>query len=95
VRRLRRWSAASWAVPAEPRAAGSRADVTAAAVQRIAYLGADAEREPRRVVPRLADTTLADQLAVVVDDVVRTGEPAAVAATAAELAALRAALGFR
>ena len=44
-------------------------------MQRIADLGADAEGEPRRPVPRLADTALADQLAVVVDDVLRTGDP--------------------
>jgi hypothetical protein len=117
VRRLRRWTAGSWTVPAEPaaRAAGpgaargaagpaagsgagaarrTRADVTAAAVQRIADLGADAEARPRRPVPRLADTVLTDQLAVVADDVLRTGDPAAAATLAAELTALRAALGF-
>jgi pyrimidine operon attenuation protein/uracil phosphoribosyltransferase len=68
--------------------------VTAAAVQRIADLGADAEGEPRRPVPRLGDAALPDQLAVLVDDVLRTGDPAAVRAAAAELTALRAALGL-
>jgi hypothetical protein len=68
--------------------------VTAAAVQRMADLAAAAEGEPRRVVPQLGDTVLADQLAVVVDDVLRAGDPAAVRALGAELPALRAALGF-
>lgn len=95
VPRLRRWTAGSWTVPAEPPAAGTRAEVAAAALQRVADLGADAEGRPRRPVPRLADTTLADQLAVLVDDVLRSGDPAAVAAVAAELSALRAALGYR
>ena len=99
MRRLRRWTAESWALPAELRTAGAaaprRADVAAAAVQRIADLGAGAERRPPRPVPRLADPVLADQLAVVVGDVLRVAEPDAVAGTLAELSALRAALGFR
>jgi len=111
VRRLRRWTAASWALPAGPprptrptgglagsggsAAAGgaaTRAEAAAAAVQRIADLGAAAEGRPPRPVPRLADTVLADQLAVVVDDVLRTGDRDAAHAVAAELAALRRAL---
>ena len=68
--------------------------MTAGAVQRIADLGAAAEGRPRRAVPRLADTALADQLAVVGDDVLRAGDPEAVRDLAAELTALRAALGF-
>ena len=95
MRRLRRWTAASWAVPATPAAdaaPGSRAEVAAAAVQRIADLAAVAEGEPRRAVPRLADLVLADQLAVMTDDVLRAGDPAATAALAAELTALRRAL---
>jgi hypothetical protein len=92
VRRLRRWTAASWALPGGP--ARTRAEVVAAAVQRIADLAADAEAQPRRAVPRLADTVLADQLAVVADDVLRAGDPAAVRRLATELPALRSALGF-
>jgi hypothetical protein len=64
-------------------------------VQRIADLGADGEGRPRRPVPRLADTALADQLAVVVDDVLRAGDPRCVRAVADELRVLRAALGLR
>ncbi len=101
MRRLRRWTAASWTVPAAGGAtpgrrsgrggvgAPTRAETAAAAVQRIADLAAAAEGEPRRAVPRLADIVLADQLAVVVDDVLRSGDPTATAALTAELAALR------
>jgi hypothetical protein len=73
----------------------TRADVAAVVVQRLADVGADAEGEPRRPVPRLADGNLADQLTVMIDDIVRTGDPAALRAAAAELATLRAALGYR
>ena len=86
--RLRRWDSASWAV-------STRAELVAGVVQRLADVGADAEGRPRRPVPRLADLTLADQLTVMVDDVLRTGDPAAAGAAAAELAALRTALGYR
>ena len=108
--RIRRWDSASWTLPAvpgssAPSTAGSggdghgggptRAEFVAAAVQRLADVGADAERRPRRPVPRLADVNLADQLAVMVDDILRTGDPAATGAAAIELAALRTALGYR
>jgi hypothetical protein len=92
--RLRRWDSASWSVPAVG-GAGTRAAVAAAVLQRLADLGADAEGGPRRPVPLLAEVNLADQLMVVVDDVLRTGDPAALRAAATELAALRAALGYR
>jgi hypothetical protein len=90
--RLRRWTADGWALPAV--GGGTRASVAAAAVQRLADLGADAEGRPRRPVPGLGPTVLADQLAVLADDVVRTGDAAAIDAAAAELAALRTALGY-
>lgn len=99
--RLRRWDSASWSVAAQPAGAGtrsrgpSRADVAAAVVQRLADAAADAEGQPRRTVPRIAGVNLADQLTVVVDDVLRTGDLAALRAAATELSALRAALGFR
>jgi hypothetical protein len=101
--RLRRWTADNWALPATstagagagPAGRATRAAVAAAVAQRLADLGADAEGRPRRPVPRLADTVLADQLAVLVDDVLRTGSPDADAAAARELSALRTALGYR
>jgi hypothetical protein len=73
----------------------TRAEVAAATLQRLADAGADAEGQPRRPVPLLADVNLADQLTVLVDDILRTGDPAALRAAATELAALRAALGYR
>jgi hypothetical protein len=64
-------------------------------VQRIADLGADAELRLRRPVPRITAVALADQLAVVVGDVVRTGDATAVRETARVLRSLRFVLGFR
>jgi hypothetical protein len=96
--RLRRWDSASWSVPAElPPAGGgpTRAEVAAATVQRLADAAADAERQQRRSVPLLADVNLPDQLTVMVDDILRTGDPTALRTAATELATLRAALGYR
>jgi hypothetical protein len=99
--RLRRWDSAGWSVAAELPGAGtgagrpSRAHVAAAVVQRLADVAADAEGQPRRTVPLLAEVNLADQLTVMVDDILRTGDPAALRAAATALAALRAALGYR
>lgn len=90
--RLRRWTADGWAVPAI--GGGTRADAAAATVQRLADLGAAAEGRPRRPVPGLGPGVLADQLAVMVDDIGRTGDPAAIEAASAELAALKGALGL-
>ena len=95
--RLRRWDSASWSVPAvlPGGVRETRAKVAAAVLQRLADAGADAEGQPRRPVPLLADVNLADQLTVMVDDILRTGDPAALRTAATELAALRAALGYR
>jgi hypothetical protein len=90
--RLRRWTRESWTVEVGD---GTRGDVTAAVVQRLADLGADAEGQPRRTVPRLADISLADQLTVMVDDLLRTADPAALHAATAELTSLRATLDLR
>lgn len=89
--RLRRWTADGWAVATA--GGGTRADAAAAAVQRLADLGADAEGRARRSVPALGPTVLADQLAIMVDDVVRTGDATAIEAATAEVSALKAALG--
>jgi hypothetical protein len=96
--RLRRWTQDNWSLPAVRRPAGpgqSRAEVAAETVQRLADLGADAEGRPRRQVPRLADVTLADQLTVMVEDILRTADRGAARAAAAELAGLRTTLGYR
>ena len=47
---------------------GTRGDAMFALVQRLADLGADAERRPRRPVPRAGDLVLPDQLRVMADD---------------------------
>ncbi len=73
----------------------TRADVAAATVQRLADAGADAEGQPRRPVPLLAGVNPADQLTVMVEDILRAGDPAALRTAATELALLRAALGYR
>jgi hypothetical protein len=73
----------------------TRAEVAAATVQRLADAAADAEGQQRRPVPLLADVNLPDQLTVMVDDILRTGDPTALRTAATELAALRAALGYR
>jgi hypothetical protein len=95
VRPLRRWTASSWRLPPEGPAPDTRAEAAHLAVQRIADLGADAELRTRRPVPRINDLVLADQLAVVIGDVVRTGDPTAVRETARVLDMLRVVLGLR
>jgi hypothetical protein len=94
IRRLRRWDRKSWLVGATGRA-GSRSDAAFAAVQRLADIGAAAERRLPRPVPRPSDLALADQLAVLVDDIQRTDGPDAVRAATLELIALRRTLGLR
>ena len=60
-----RWAASSASGP------GSRADRFHALVQTLADQAADAEGQPRRVVPRLSpDTALPDQLRVIVADLI-------------------------
>jgi len=92
--RLRRWNRRSWAARAVA-STGTRADATHQAVQRLADLAAAAEGRPPLAVPRLfGDLALPDQLAVMLHDVRRTGDQAAIRTAAAELDALRATLGF-
>jgi hypothetical protein len=87
------WTASRWAQPAGP--SGTRGDLTHALVQRIADRAADAEGEPRRPVPRLvAAPALVDQLRVVAADLIAADPPdAVVTAVAADVEAVRAALG--
>jgi hypothetical protein len=61
------WSPDRWAAPLSD--GRSKADLVYAVVQQIADLAAEAEGQPRRVVPRLTnDVALPDQLTVVVND---------------------------
>jgi hypothetical protein len=94
VERLRLWTPARWAAAAPPY--GTRADLAHHLAQSLADRAAEAERQPRRALPRLAsDLALADQLAVTADDLVRAAPaaPVAVAATAHLLAHRRDLLG--
>ena len=83
VDRVNHWTPSRWAassaVPGQ-----SRASLVHGLVQRIADAAADAEREPRRPVPRLSpDTVLADQLRVVAADLAASGASEVVLSEAA------------
>jgi hypothetical protein len=76
----------------QPRWAG-RADRTFALIQLLADLAADAEGRPRRVVPRVHDMVLPDQIRVLADDLLAAEPPPSVlAAATAAVDALRAEL---
>ncbi|MEU7976271.1 hypothetical protein AB0B48_29975 [Micromonospora sp. NPDC049089] len=93
VRQIAHWQQPRWAAAAT---AGnvSRADLVHRLVQEVANLAADAEGEPRRVVPRLDnDLALPDQLRVVTADLLAAHPgPEALARAAAEVTATRSAL---
>ena len=94
VQRLRLWTPARYAAAAP--LPGTRGDLVHRLVQVLADGAADLEGSPRRAVPRLdTDLALADQLAVVSDDLVRARPPEQVArdATAHLLLARRDLLG--
>ena len=83
VNRVSHWTPPRWA--ASSRSGRSRAEVVYELVQQIADRAADAEGEPRRVVPRLGnDLALPDQLRVVAADLLAAGDEP-VCAEAAEL----------
>ncbi|WP_446212706.1 hypothetical protein [Micromonospora sp. IBSANI012] len=93
VRQVGHWQQPRWAAKAEGGNV-ARADLVHRLVQELANLGADAEGEPRRNVPRLDnDLALVDQLRVVAADLVAAGaSDATLARAAAEVAATRSAL---
>jgi hypothetical protein len=87
VDRVSHWTPSRWAASSAS-GAGSRADAFHALVQALADLGADAEGEPRRPVPRLeSDLALPDQLRVVTADLLASGSPRARTAAAERAAA--------
>ncbi|MEU5965091.1 hypothetical protein ABZ777_28120 [Micromonospora parva] len=93
VGQIAHWQQPRWAAAAT---AGnvSRADLVHRLVQEVANLAADAEGQPRRVVPRLDnDLALPDQLRVVTADLL-AADPGAEALTraAVEVTATRGAL---
>ncbi|MFC0508076.1 hypothetical protein [Micromonospora costi] len=93
VRQVGHWEQPRWAATATGGNA-ARGDVVHRLVQEIANLAADAEGEPRRTVPRLAnDLALPDQLRVVAADLVAAGAaPDVLTRAAAEVTATRSAL---
>ncbi|MFG1868902.1 hypothetical protein [Micromonospora arborensis] len=93
VRQVGHWQPPRWAAVATIGNV-SRADLVHRLVQEIANLAADAEGEPRRVVPRLDnDLALPDQLRVVAADLVAADpEGETLARAAAEVTATRSAL---
>lgn len=75
--RVSRWTTGSWGIRV---GGGTRADVVFALVQELADLAADAERVPRRAVPRLDNGVLPDQLTVMAHDLLVSGSDSAVRA---------------
>ncbi|MEU7849626.1 hypothetical protein AB0B74_00465 [Micromonospora parva] len=93
VGQIAHWQQPRWAAAATTGNV-SRADLVHRLVQEVANLAADAEGQPRRVVPRLDnDLALPDQLRVVTADLL-AADPGAEALTraAAEVTATRGAL---
>lgn len=86
------WTPARWATPAK--GGGTRAEAVYDLVQRLADLAADAERLPRRPVPRLGELVLPDQLRVIATDLAAaTPPPQVLAAATAAITTTRAAIG--
>lgn len=92
VARVGHWTPQRWQTAAAG-AAGTRADVVHALVQRLADLGAEAEARAPRPVPRLDnDLALPDQVRVMVADLILAtpGDPALLSATTLLNSTLRA-----
>jgi len=66
VRQVAHWTPARWQ---------GRGEAVYALVQRLADAAAVVEGEPSRVVPRLADTVLPDQVRVIVADLIAASPP--------------------
>jgi hypothetical protein len=77
---VRHWEQGRW----WSRTSGAtRGDVMYALIQRLADLAAEAEHQPRRIVPRDHDMVLPDQLRVLADDLLAANPSPALLATAA------------
>jgi len=81
------WEPGRWSAPAST--GGTRADSVYAVIQRLADLAADAERRPRRTVPRSSDLILPDQLRVMADDLLAGADPDTLAKATTDIDALR------
>jgi hypothetical protein len=81
VSRVSHWTPSRWA--ASSRSGPARAEIVYGLVQRVADRAADAEGQPRRVVPRLpSDLALPDQLRVVSADLLTFADPSVCAEVA-------------
>jgi hypothetical protein len=91
--RVAHWTPARWNAQTGP--GRSRAESVYELVQEMADLAADAEGQPRRQVPRLAnDLSLPDQLRVVTNDLIAAApDPAVLAGATERVAGVSRALG--
>lgn len=80
VQRLRLWTPARFAAAAPP--FGTRGDLVHHLAQALADAAAQQEEQPRRLLPKLDDLALPDQLAVTADDLARAAPPPEVARAA-------------
>jgi hypothetical protein len=95
VDQVAHWTPSRWAASGAS-GSGSRADLVYALVQDLADRAADAEGQPRRVVPRLAyDAALPDQLRVLAADLTAAGAPAVLQTAAEAVLTTRRALSTR
>jgi hypothetical protein len=86
------WETGRWGVAAGS-GGGTRGDLVYALVQRLADVGADAEGQPRRPVPREHDMILPDQIRVMTADLLTAEpEPALLKRAATDITEVRAAL---
>jgi hypothetical protein len=76
---VRHWEQGRWW---SRKGGATRGDLMYALIQRLADLAAEAEHQPRRVVPRDHDMVLPDQLRVLADDLLAADPSPALLATA-------------
>jgi hypothetical protein len=87
---VRHWEQGRWW---SRKQGATRGDLMYALVQRLADLAADAEHQPRRIVPREHDMVLPDQLRVLADDLLAADpKPELLASATAAVDELRATL---
>jgi hypothetical protein len=92
VSQVAHWETARWWRRVTPTGAGAspgavpatRGDLVYALVQRLADLGAEAEKRANRPVPRLSDLALPDQIRVLADDLLAADPPEDLLKTAAD-----------
>jgi len=78
-----------WEQPRWSAGTPAKAELFHGLIQRIADLGADAEKRAHRQVPRLSDLVLRDQFRVVADDLLAAGSEAQLALAADDVDTVR------